>query len=170
MGLRHRKGIKGGCFFITTSVIGHIPVFADCKCAMAIRDCIELYRQKYQFELKAYVIMPTHIHMILILPDNTALSNVMRDLKKYSSVQIKRIIAENITLRAISRALAQYVPNNPKWSFKLWQDRFDDVYLFSEEIYNIKMNYIRNNPVKAGLCQRPEDFEWSSFFEKSRDY
>ena len=40
--------------------------------------------------------------------------------------------------------------------------RFDDVLIHSKEQYEIKLNYIHNNPVKRGLVQRPEDWLYSS--------
>jgi hypothetical protein len=46
--------------------------------------------------------------------------------------------------------------------FSLWKPRFDDVIIISEEQMRTKLNYIHNNPVKAGLVSNPEDDRYTS--------
>ena len=41
-------------------------------------------------------------------------------------------------------------------------DRFDDEVIRSEKWFFQKLNYIHNNPVKAGLVEMPEDWSYSS--------
>lgn len=41
-------------------------------------------------------------------------------------------------------------------------DRFDDFVIESEDTLQVKIEYIHNNPVKAGLVDRPEQWEFSS--------
>lgn len=48
---------------------------------------------------------------------------------------------------------------------KLWQDRFDDLVLTTEEQFYIKLGYIHNNPVKSGLMEDPGDWEFSSYLD-----
>jgi putative transposase len=164
VGLRHRNGIKGGCFFVTTSVVGFIPVFKYSDCALIILDSLKHYSLEYGFKIPIFVIMPSHLHIIVSLPENVELSNIMRDIKKYTSVQIKRLFSESSKYNNLFYLLSRFVPNKPERSFKLWQDRFDDVSLYTEEQYKIKYNYIMYNPVRAGLCEKPEDYRWSSFY------
>jgi REP element-mobilizing transposase RayT len=102
--------------------------------------------------------------MILSLPKDVSLSAVMRDLKKYTSVRIKELILNEPKYRNILESLRPFFPHDGKRTFKLWQDRFDDLGLFNEEVYVTKFNYILYNPVKASLCENPEDYLWSSFY------
>ena len=46
--------------------------------------------------------------------------------------------------------------------FPFWEHRFDDLSIYSQDIYCIKLNYIHNNPIKAGLALKPEDWPYSS--------
>jgi len=48
---------------------------------------------------------------------------------------------------------------------ELWQPRFFDRALRTVEEYNEKVEYIHQNPVRAGLVSRPQDWRWSSFNE-----
>jgi putative transposase len=44
-----------------------------------------------------------------------------------------------------------------------WQKRYYDLNIRDYPQFVEKLRYIHRNPVKAGLCERPEDWEWSSF-------
>jgi hypothetical protein len=44
-----------------------------------------------------------------------------------------------------------------------WQKRYYDFNIRNYEQFVEKLRYVHRNPVKAGLCERPEDWEWSSF-------
>ncbi len=94
-----------------------------------------------------------------------SLSDLMRDFKKFTSVAIKRILCAGDAYGGIRKRLAVYVPKSSNRDFKLWADRFDDVAIYSEEVYLTKLDYMRNNPVKAGLVERPEDYKYSSFYD-----
>jgi putative transposase len=88
------------------------------------------------------VVMPDHAHLIL-RPANFKsdieypLSNILQTIKGFSAREINKI-------------------RGTKGS--LWQDeRFDRIVRDNNE-YLEKWNYIRNNPVKVGLCQLPEEY------------
>ncbi|MGA8274305.1 MAG: hypothetical protein WB919_22300, partial [Candidatus Sulfotelmatobacter sp.] len=44
-----------------------------------------------------------------------------------------------------------------------WQKRYYDLNIRDYAQFVGKLRYIHRNPVKAGLCERPEDWQWSSF-------
>lgn len=46
---------------------------------------------------------------------------------------------------------------------KIWQPSFYDFNIYSDKKLEEKMNYIHWNPVRAGLCENPEDWPWSSY-------
>jgi len=64
------------------------------------------------------------------------------------------------------------VTSRRKQKFTIWEDRFDDLYLNQEKTLLVKFNYIHNNPLRAGLVKRPEDYPYSSarnYFLKTKD-
>lgn len=52
--------------------------------------------------------------------------------------------------------------------FRLWQPGFYDFNVYTEEKLLEKLNYMHNNPVKAGLASSPEEYRWSSYKEYYR--
>ncbi len=56
--------------------------------------------------------------------------------------------------------------------FQFWKKNALSVELFSEKFFVQKMNYIHDNPVKAGKCIFPEDYKYSSasYYNCGDDY
>jgi len=94
--------------------------------------------------LIGYVLMPSHIHLILFI-DGKPLTGFIRDFKKYTA----------------QKSLANYSENG-----KLWQDRYDRQALNSIKTLITKLNYIHTNPVRVGLVKVSTDWFWSS----AKDY
>ncbi len=90
---------------MTSSAVGFIPVFKIDKCANIILDLLRYCIDKYQSQLIAYVIMPDHMHCIVALGEDVALSDLMRDFKKFTSVAIKKFLNKNDEYDLIERKL-----------------------------------------------------------------
>lgn len=118
--------------------------------------------------LIAYVLMPSHVHLIIALPEGESISDLMRDFKKYTSTKIRQQLERDghAGLLSILRRSAHRKRNQV---FKLWKDRFDDLVIESEETLRVKIEYIHNNPVRAGLASNPEDWKYSSARNYLRD-
>lgn len=96
---------------------------------------------KYEALLPAFVFMPSHLHLLLIV-DGGRLGDFMRDFKKY--------VAQHV-MPQLGIAVSQ-----------VWQSRYDRVAVYSEKVFRQKLEYIHRNPVKAGLVAKQEDWFWSS--------
>jgi len=94
----------------------------------------------------------------------------MRDLKKFTSVEIIKAIKNNPTesrkkwlLQAFAEEGKQNANNT---SNQFWQQDNHPIELYNNEMIEQKLNYIHNNPVKSGFVEKPEDYVYSS----ARDY
>ena len=68
-----------------------------------------------------------------------------------------------------------HLPNAYEWhnigkvhtkpKVQIWQKGFYDFNIYSKKKLIEKLNYIHKNPVTTGLCDRPEDYRWSSYRE-----
>jgi REP element-mobilizing transposase RayT len=87
----------------------------------------------------AYVIMPDHIHLFVALEPEERLSLWMKSLKN-----------------SVSKALRCLSFRSPHW-----QKGFFDHVLRNEESYSQKWEYVRDNPVRAGLVKNWEDWPFS---------
>ncbi len=87
----------------------------------------------------------------------------MRDFKKFTSGEIRRQIEIDRKVFMLEKLRHE----KGKQKFKVWQDRFDDVVLYTRKVLEIKLEYIHQNPVKAGLVDYPTKYLHSSaaFYE-----
>jgi putative transposase len=126
-------------FFLTTNLAPSAAPFSAIE-----RDvvCLEIDRQhaKGDFALFAWVVMPTHLHL-LMAPDRIGLAAAMQQLKRSTALRI---------------AAARRV------SAPIWQPRYFDFVLRRAGDFWDKLEYIRQNPVVAGLVRKAADWKWSS--------
>ena len=126
-------------FFVTTTVKDHCPLFRSEWSLQALRRIIFTAVSRRRAKLYGYVLMPNHFHVLLHVPGGgPALSKFMRDVKSLSA---RLIYPER---------------------HGIWMARFDDVAIYSDEQFRTKLNYIHQNPVKAGLSKIREKYGYSS--------
>jgi putative transposase len=104
--------------------------------------------------------MPSHIHLVIYVPDGKTISSLMREFKKYTSTRIRQQLETDDRTDLVDELRRSAAGR--KQVFKLWMDRFDDVVIKSDRIMRIKVNYIHQNPVRAGLVQKGEEWPYSS--------
>jgi len=140
MGRRLANQDSAEYFFITTSFVnrqtyGNIEGVYD-----ILGEALNFRADRTKAKVMAYVFMPSHIHLVLKI-NGKQLSSFMRDFKKFTA----------------QSSLASLIHKG-----KIWQDRFDRVAIWNDDILSQKVNYIHNNPVKAGLVGNSEKWRWSS--------
>jgi len=163
MGRRGRSLLKDETtFFVTTTVVNFAKVFTSDKyCDILVRN-IRHYQKQYKFDIIGYVIMPSHFHWIVeVNPEFGTISDVMRDLKKFSSWDLLEAL-ENYKKSGLLQMFRLESRGYSDQKHKFWMKRFDDEYIRNDEMLTTKLDYIHNNPVAAGLVSIPEDYKYSS--------
>ena len=143
MPVNRLKHIKGpGAVFITTTVVDWKPIFFDRTIAKTIVAVLGEVASRFDAAVLGYVVMPSHVHFLIRLPDLSALSRFMQTFKSLTTREVTRIL--------------------PRKLCPLWKRRFDDLIITSQRQFTTKLQYIHNNPVKAGLVSASIDWEFSS--------
>jgi putative transposase len=152
MVVRKRLKLTGSALvFVTTTVTDWHQIFKDEKIARILLDQLRETLDHFQISLVGYVVMPSHLRVLMGFRHIESLSKFMQSFKILSSKRIKMLDPVRF--------------NQNLWrdgKFQLWQPRFDDVIITSEEQFRIKLEYIHNNPVKAKLVARSEEWRFSS--------
>ncbi len=152
-------------YFVTSSVVSWIKIFNDNKIVDILIKSIRYCQLNKGLEIYAYVIMPDHFHMVCRSISDNNLSDIFRDLKKFTSRSIVRYLKTN-TNNTYSQWLkifqGDYEDQKINERYKLWQDGFNPKELSSNKFIDQKIEYIHNNPVKAGLVTRPDNYIYSS--------
>ena len=95
-------------------------------------------------DVEIAVVMPDHVHLIFWPRRNGSglsysIPAIMKSIKGASAHKVNRLL---------------------KRKGRLWQTEFFDHVIRKDENLQEKINYIRLNPVRRGLVDRPEDYEW----------
>src|SRR6185369_2417499 len=115
--------------------------------------------------IHAYVIMTNHVHMIVSRNSDTLLEAIMRDMKKFTSSKLLEAIKKEPESRkewmlSLFRQAGENNSNNK--IFQLWQQDNHPIECGSPTILSQKMDYVHENPVRAGFVERAEDWTYSS--------
>jgi putative DNA methylase len=96
-----------------------------------------------KYTLQAWVIMPNHVHVLMTPDKNTTVSTILHSWKGYTAREANRILGR---------------------TGRFWQPDYFDRFVRDDEHFFKLIQYIQNNPVKAGLCSSPEECPHSSAF------
>jgi putative transposase len=167
--------------FVTTRTYENRPYFKNREISSILWKEIKFYGQKYGFTLLGYVIMPDHLHLLIWWDKEERLElNVSKIVQMIKGTTARRCIDLLKTrgweqmLPSTHKARGLHATQNKDVSsrshkrnikYRLWQPGFYDFNIYSEEKLLEKLNYMHNNPVKAGLVLSPSDYEWSSYKE-----
>lgn len=127
----------GALFHIRISLDRKQPQrsLTDLPLATLILDSAKVYAKNERWHITLFVLMPDHLHALLSFPKRESMSSVISDWKRF------------------------HARNN----HVVWQDGYFDHRLRDDERgeqLEMKIDYIRRNPVAGGLCDRPEDWPW----------
>jgi len=135
MAIPHRAP-NHGTYFITSATYNRRRLFQTTTAAELLLDTLQHYRREGHYKLHAFVVMPDHIHLLLT-PQEITLEGALQLIKGGFS----RRIGSN---------------------FPVWQRGFTDRRIRDREDFLTHRDYIHHNPVRARLCQQPEDYPYSS--------
>ncbi len=104
------------------------------------------------YELLAYTVMPNHVHVLIKVFPGQKLSRIIHAWKSYTSKKIQAIIGAGEP---------PALPVQAKEHARIWQADYFDRYIRDERHLNQTVQYIYENPVKAGLVKRIENWPFS---------
>src|SRR5450432_3149499 len=134
-------------FFVTSTTAGRRALLQSDRMAQLLvapglkSGAAAENRRKGRFLLHEFVIMPNHFHLLLTPAAEIPLEKALQFIKGGFSYRAKR---EN------------------SFPFEIWQASFVNHRIRDAEDYKHHHIYIWENPVGAGLSERPELFAWSS--------
>lgn len=124
-------------------------VLREAEVAAMVQESL-LHFAGSRYTLHAWCIMPNHVHILMQPANGITMSTSMASWKKYTG-------------RRISEWRQQHkgVPPGP-----VWHREYFDRYVRDDDHYRNVVNYIHQNPVKARLVGKAEEWEWSSAYER----
>jgi putative transposase len=147
--------------YVTAVTYNRVPIFRDDEICSTFIGALSETRLKDPFKLIGYVVMPDHFHL-LANPIGLDISKVVGKLKgRSASAILKRFRAREEL--AILRRLKLRKSLASGQTHAVWLQDFSSIDLWSNKFILQKLNYIHMNPVRAGLCDHPAKWIWSSY-------
>lgn len=149
-----RLTVTGGTYFITQVTFQREGWLCSDMGRRALREAITKVRVNYPFNINALVLLPDHFHCLLTLPNNDQDFSVrLRLIKTY----VSKYYGDQLNInKGVSLSRQKRKERN------LWQRRFWEHLIRDERDYALHCDYIHYNPVKHGLCVKPQDWPFSS--------
>jgi putative transposase len=126
-------------FYITTVTWQRTPLFRQQSTAELMMDVLEHYLEAKKYSLHEFVIMPDHLHLLLT---------------PAAEISVERAV--QLIKGGFSYRLGKQKPG------LIWQESFTSHRVRDEQDFEHHAEYIRMNPVRSGLAERPELYPYSS--------
>ena len=102
------------------------------------------FQQRLGFKIYGFVIMDNHAHWLIQVQSKHGLSGVMQK---------------------VLLSFGRYYRERNKFVGHFWQDRYKSVSVTTDHAMHEVLNYVHENPVKAGIVSRSEDYLYSSMYK-----
>jgi hypothetical protein len=158
---RYRIAEDAGAYFLTYSVVDWLPVFVSDEACGSVVDALNFCNAEKALRINAYVIMPTHLHLIAFDGDGDSdrLAETLTAFRKFTG----RALADFCERRMpgcfthVMQAAAGSDRNR-----QFWQASRHPEGLETERFWKQKLDYLHENPCRKGLVLRAEHWRFSS--------
>ena len=152
-------------YSITPPIVQKVNLFTKENFFEIIMENLKYYQKNKGLVVHAYCIMTNHLHLIISRNSKYKLEEIIRDFKKFTAVQIIKELLQNYDSREnwmlqIFNGAGLKNSNNTK--YQIWQQHNHPIELSDNKMLDQRLNYVHNNPVKAGFVEKPEDWKYSS--------
>jgi putative transposase len=122
-------------------------------------DALSRAREKHGFHLWAWVLMPEHVHLVIWIPTDARICDILKSVKLSVSKKAVRWLSENRPgdLKKLEHVQAK------KMEYRFWQagGGYERLLRSPGDVHE-KIRYVHANPVKRGLVEQAVDWRWSS--------
>lgn len=135
-----RAIVKGYPYHVTQRGNYQQLVFEDEGDFIQYKSWLKEYSRKYGLNIWAYCFMTNHVHFVCVPDEEVSLAR---------------------TFNTLHMRYSQYFNRKKRVKGHLWQGRFFSCLLDERHLYT-SIRYIENNPVRARIVEKAEDYRWSS--------
>jgi len=142
----------GALHFVTFSTYQRRRFLEPDRTRSIVVETLSEMLERHGASCHGFVVMPNHVHVLLTVREDSTIADFLKVWKKTSSYRIGRFYEQELT---------KYRELCPK-ECPVWQARYYDFAVESDEKLPEKIQYMHDNPVTAGLVNAEVDWKWSS--------
>ena len=157
----YRISSESSVYYVTYSITDWLPVFVSGPAFRVIIDSLKFCHGQKHLRINAYVIMPTHFHAIVFDADydSERLNRTLTDFRKFTGRQLADYCDHSMPACFGDAIKKGAIGDRER---RLWQPSRHPVALVNEKFWEVKLNYLHENPMRKGLVSRPEHWRYSS--------
>jgi REP element-mobilizing transposase RayT len=143
---RPRCFLPDGVFHVTVRGVARLEIFLDTLHYRTFFDTFDATSLRFEWYCHRYCALPNHFHLIV----ETTRERLSKGMHR------------------VNFLYAQWFNAVHNRSGHVFQNRFGARVVETEEYFEAACEYVDLNPVRAGLCARPEEWPWSSAYEAAQ--
>jgi putative transposase len=158
---RYRIQPEAAVYYVTYSVVEWLPVFVTEATFRIATESLAFCHHEKHLRINAYVIMPTHLHMIVFDAhfDNERLMRALADFRKFTGRRLSDYCCSHFPI-CFGDVLREQATADRERRF--WQPSRHPMAIEREAFWQQKLDYLHDNPRRKGLVRSPADWRWSS--------
>ncbi len=144
-------------YFTTATCLEWKPLLAEDRFKQIVVESMRFLVEQGWASIHAFVIMPNHMHLVWRFLGGNQREAVQRNFLKYTAQRMLQILRNSKS--PLLQELEVYSRDR---KHQVWERDSLSVPLWTTQVWAQKIGYIHWNPVKAGLCSKPEEYRYSS--------
>ena len=146
-------------YFITITTVEWIPIFTRAKYCDMFIESLRYCRQNKPMKTHAFVLLDNHAHMVV---SGKNLSKVFKEFKSFTAREVIRLARFEDRVWLLNQLSFWKKKYKTDSDHQVWQEGVHPQLIANEKMLRQKIEYIHDNPVKAGLVEKPEHWVYSS--------
>ena len=145
-------------YYLTSVTKDRLPVFRTTAVNNVVCAAVDEARRSAGFLLLAYVLMPDHLHAVIgseLKPSKVL--HYVNGIVAHRVIGFLKTNGHELSLKKLRHA-----KKDRGYRYSLWDHHAQAKVLTGEDVVLQKIHYVHQNPVRAGLVKRAEDYIWSS--------
>ncbi len=153
-------------YFTTSTVIDWVDIFSRPNYRHIVVESLDYCQQQKGLRIYAWVLMTNHLHMVVDTEGKQTVGDILRDFKKFTNKKILKVLEtdehESRRIWMLDRFRFAGANDRRITNYRFWQEGNHIEEIYTQEFLWQKINYIHQNPVRAEIVTRAEDYLYSS--------
>ena len=166
MSTKYKFPDKEAAYFVTSTVVGWADVFTRDIYRTILLNSFKHCQKEQGLQIHAWVLMPNHFHMICSCVNGNDPGMVIKNIKSYTALKLIDAIIKNPAesrrewLLPLFKQHGAHQKKNHIYQF--WIHENHPILLGDAAMLSQRMDYLHENPVRAGFVSKPEHWLYSS--------
>jgi REP element-mobilizing transposase RayT len=145
-------------YYFTAVTHHRLPIFQTDALKQILCDAYDEARRNHGILILAYVVMLDHVHLLVY--SDKAMSDALRLLNGIAARRVIEYLKDNGYHESLFKLRGEIRERNHKHS--VWHHHTDSLEIVGEDTFRQKVEYIHQNPLRAGFVEKAEDYRFSS--------